>query len=557
MKPSAEILTLAALVITQIGCESQLVKNEKAAATFMDSLTTVVEPLITKISQAYWEATATGKDELYDEYARLNTAYKTVFADPVGFQRIKSFREFAVQDSLLKRQLEITYLEFLANQTDTALLRQITELETKVEATFNKFRAKVDGRELTGNDVKDILANSTNLKLRQKAWEASKQVGVLVEPDMQTLIRLRNQAAVSMGFDNYWQMRLVTDEQEPGEIMRIFKELENATQAPFTEAKNSIDAVLSQRLKVKPEKLQPWHYADPFFQESPVISDIDLDRFYAEKDVVELGRKFMNSIGLNVDDLVARSDLFERPGKYPHAYCTDIDRAGDVRIMLNVRNNESWMSTTLHEMGHGVYALNIDRTLPFLLREEAHAFTTEAIAIFFERLSKNPEWMQSMLGLTNEEKIQIAKATSQALRNEKLIFARWSLVMLNFEKGMYENPDQNLNDLWWNLVEKYQLIKRPENRNQPDWAAKIHICSYPVYYHNYQLGALFAAQLLDAIAKAQKLSATTDLRFVDNMELGNWLTAKVFAPGKRWRWDEMIRRATGKQLSANFFVEQL
>jgi peptidyl-dipeptidase A len=50
---------------------------------------------------------------------------------------------------------------------------------------------------------------------------------------------------------------------------------------------------------------------------------------------------------------------------------------------------------------------------------------------------------------------------------------------------MYENPDQDLNKLWWDMVERYQLLKRPPGRNAPDYGSKIHIVSAPVYYHNY------------------------------------------------------------------------
>jgi len=44
--------------------------------------------------------------------------------------------------------------------------------------------------------------------------------------------------------------------------------------------------------------------------------------------------------------------------------------------------------------------------------------------------------------------------------------------MMRFEKAMYENPDQDLNKLWWNLVQQYQMITPPEERNAPDWASK-------------------------------------------------------------------------------------
>ena len=60
--------------------------------------------------------------------------------------------------------------------------------------------------------------------------------------------------------------------------------------------------------------------------------------------------------------------------------------------------------------------------------------------------------------------------------------------MLRFEAALYKNPGQDLNRLWWDLVEKYQGITRPENRNAPDFASKIHVVSAPCYYHNYMMG---------------------------------------------------------------------
>ena len=54
--------------------------------------------------------------------------------------------------------------------------------------------------------------------------------------------------------------------------------------------------------------------------------------------------------------MIARSDLYEKKGKSPHAFCTDIDREGDVRVLANIVPNEYWMGTMLHELGHAVYS---------------------------------------------------------------------------------------------------------------------------------------------------------------------------------------------------------
>ena len=62
--------------------------------------------------------------------------------------------------------------------------------------------------------------------------------------------------------------------------------------------------------------------------------------------------------------------------------------------------------------------------------------------------------------------------------------------------SLYADPNlEDPNSDWWDLVEKLQLVERPPDRDEPDWAAKIHVAVAPVYYHNYVLGHLLATQL--------------------------------------------------------------
>jgi len=166
-----------------------------------------------------------------------------------------------------------------------------------------------------------------------------------------------------------------------------------------------------------------------------------------------------------------------------------------VRVLANIVPNEYWMGTMLHELGHSVYSSkNIPDTLPYVLRTDAHILCTEGVAMMFERFSKSGEWLQAM-GVEVSDPRAYSAAGAQMRRHQLLIFSRWCQVMLRFEQQMYANPAQNLNDLWWNLVEKYQLIKRPAGRDAPDYAAKIHVVSAPCYYHNYMMGQLFACQV--------------------------------------------------------------
>jgi peptidyl-dipeptidase A len=289
----------------------------------------------------------------------------------------------------------------------------------------------------------------------------------------------------------------------------------------------------------------------------PSYLDIDMDSFFEGKDIVEIAKKYYDGIGLDVNGILSRSDLYEKEGKNQHAFCTDIDREGDVRILVNIKDNASWTETILHELGHAVYDQYIDRTLPYILRQSAHTLTTEGVAMLMGRQVKNPDWLKDMMGITEEEKEQIQGPVRELLTAFELTFSRWCQVMVRFERALYTDPDQDLNALWWELVEKYQGLKKPEGRDAPDWAAKIHIAAYPVYYHNYMLGELFASQMQAAIARdVLHIPAGTDLSFAGHPEVGTYLIEKIFSPGASLKWEEFVEQATGEPLSAKDFARQ-
>jgi peptidyl-dipeptidase A len=215
------------------------------------------------------------------------------------------------------------------------------------------------------------------------------------------------------------------------------------------------------------------------------------------------------------------------------------------------------METMLHEFGHAVYDKYRNPNLPYFLRMPAHIFTTEAIAMFFGRLSRNPAWMQQMLNLTDQQREEIEKVSDKYAQLKQLIFVRWAMVMYDFEKQLYANPDQDLNKLWWDMVEKYQLVKRPPGRNEPDWAAKIHFTIAPCYYHNYVLGELLASQLhRHLVYTVLKLESDKNVGYVGQRKVGEFLTREVFEPSALYRWNNMIERATGEPLTPRYFVQQ-
>ncbi|MEN6427467.1 MAG: M2 family metallopeptidase [Phycisphaerales bacterium] len=517
-----------------------------------------VEPLTTQANRLYWEATTTGKAEKFEELQQVQLCIRRIQSDPDDFVRIRGYRESGhIRDARLARQVDRLYYGYLQNQIDPALLERTVALDAKVQEAYNNYRGTIDGRKVTVSDIYTIMTTEMDVGRREAAWRASKEVGNAIIGDFLELVRLRNQAARQLGFDNYHTMLVVANEQDVGELDRIFEELDRRTREPFAKLKNGLDEILAKGYGTSPEELMPWHYHDPFFQRTPLVYELDLDPYYKGRDIRELARTYYASVGLPIDDILARSDLYDREGKYPHAYSHDVDRCGDVRILANLQDTERWMETILHELGHAVYSKYHDRGEPWLLREPAHSFTTEAIAMFFGRLSRNADWMREMLGLSDEETTKIRTVSDRYLRFQQVLVARWAMVMWRFEKALYANPDQDLNTLWWDLAEKYQMLRRPPGPADAGWASKLHFIVAPCYYHNYMLGELFASQLHDTLVhQVLRLESDEGLSYVGDQRVGRYLRQYVFGPGARYRWDDMIVRATGKPLTPKYFVEQ-
>jgi peptidyl-dipeptidase A len=548
------LLIACSMTLTFIpSCTSKQEKANTKMKEFISAYEIKVIPLYKEANLASWNANVTGTNEDWAKSEKASFELTKIYTDSTAFKQLKELKEGGlVKDSLLARQLELIYNLYLGGQVDPALLADQIRMETEISKKYSNFRANINGKELTDNQIEEILKNSTVSFDLKSAWEAHKMIGPLVADDIIKLVKHRNIIAKKTGFSNYHEMTLKLSGQDPVEVTRLFDELDNLTRESFARLKGDIDTYFAKRYRLKSTELRPWHYQNRFFQEAPEIYPVDFDKYYENQDPVKLAAEFYDGIGLNVEAILAKSDLYEKPGKNQHAFSTDIDRSGDVRTLDNVKPDSYWMNTMLHELGHGVYSYYCDRSLPFTLRDAAHSFTTEAIANLFGRFATDPMWMNDMGIIDKNESIKIMTESKNALKLQMIVFSRWAQVMYRFEKSMYEDPDQDLNQLWWNMVEKYQLLLKPEGRNMPDWATKIHIALYPCYYHNYLLGEMLASQWYNYITA----NIAKNQSFVGDKAVGDYLKDKVFMPGTRYYWNDMIEKSTGEKLTAKYYAKQ-
>lgn len=284
--------------------------------SFLKDYEAKVIPLSKESALSYFNASITGKDSDYERSAKAQIALERIHSDTAAFAKVKAFRESGnITDPLLKRQLDIVYLSYLGKQIDMKTLEELINRQTVIEQRFNTYRVRVAGRKLSDNQVDSILKYSENSLELEETWKASKRIGNKVATEIIELVKLRNRAAQSVGFANYYEMKMSLGEQDPAEIVSLFDQLDSLTRGAFEVIKGEIDSALTSRYKVKRSQLQPWHYQNRFFQEAPRIYDANLDLFYRDKDPVTITRAYFAEIGIPVDSILVRSDLYEKPGK--------------------------------------------------------------------------------------------------------------------------------------------------------------------------------------------------------------------------------------------------
>ncbi len=528
---------------------------DKEFEQFLQHHLEIIEPLNREAALAWWDAALTGAEEHLNRSAELSARLWKIYSEPKDYQRILRMSDDPPSDPLLARQLKLLLNAYQGGQFPPDVIDRIVNIEKEIEAEYDNFRAPLRGKPVTDNHIADILRSSNDVALRKDAWEASKLIAPRVVDRIQELIRLRNREAQRLGYADFYSMSLHLSELDEEGLFAILEDLHRQTEPLWRRYKSDLDDQLAARFGTTSDHIYPWHYSDPFFQEAPP-DDLALYQLFSSANLVELASQFYTEIGLPVDDILARSDLYEKSGKSQHAFCTDIDRNGDVRILCNLRPDARWMTTILHELGHAVYDKYNDPQLPYLLREPAHTLFTEAIAELMGRLSMNRDWLERYLGLDEQQAISIGRTTDRALGSHLLVFTRWCLVMIHFEREMYRQPDQDLNRLWWDLVEKYQDIRKPEGRSEPDWAAKIHLAQVPVYYQNYLLGEMVASQLHHYIV-SQVIADEGEKALVNSPKVGRTLQERVFKLGATHPWDETLKLATGEPLKAEYFVTQM
>ena len=547
---------------------------QERADRFLELANAGFKALTTVNQEAQWDAARDVTPEHDAASAAAGKAYAAFNGNPA---LINEARDLLTHRSELKeitvRQLNQLLLNAAEGpMTNPDLVSKRVEAETKQSSILNSFEFKLKGEPITANKIDNTLTASTDLAERKAVWEASKESGPALKPNLIKLRDLRNGVAKEMKHPDYFALEVAGYGMTTEEMIKMHDDFLKQLRPLYLQLHTWAKYKLAEKYHQPVPKKIPAHWINNRWSQEWTglveAANID-DRFQGREPewIVKTAEQFYTGLGFATLPATfwTKSDLYpvptgEKRKKDTHAFCNHIDLENDIRSLQNIEPNSKWFFTAHHELGHGHYFMAYTRPeVPPLLRIGANPGFHEGIGELISLASSQVPYLQSRGVLPEDFKADAtAFLLDDALARSIPFMFFSSGTMTHWEADVYAKnlPADQWNARWWKYVSDFQGIEPSSPRGEEfcDAATKTHINDNPCYYYSYAVATVLKFQLHDHIARKILHQPPQACNYADNKEVGAFLS-NILKKGGTEDWRKVLRDATGEDLSTRAMAE--
>ncbi len=584
MKKKFILLAGAVTLYSWVGCKNE--KNKNADKAIQDS----VQSYLDVYNKKYQELNIIGNETSWKSQTHIvegdstnalanNKAQEELAAYTGSTENIETANKFLARKDKLK-ELQVKQLKCIlynaANNPGTIadVVKSRIKAETKQTEKLFGFDFKIDGKSVSANDIDGILAKETNMAKRQKAWEASKEVGKGLKDGLVNLRDLRNKTVQGLGYKDFFEYQVSDYGMTSKEMVEMLQKFNKELYPLYRELHTYARYEFAKKYGVKevPDLIPAQWLPNRWGQDWGSLVDVkgvNLDSALKTKDaewIVKQGERFYVSLGFPElpKTFWEKSDLYPAPAdskykKNNHASAWHMDLDKDVRSLMSIIPNSEWYETAHHELGHIYYYISYSNPdVPILLRQGANRAYHEALGSMMGMAAMQKPFMENLnLIPKNTKSDEMQTLLKEALNY--VIFIPFSTgTMSMFEHDLYaENlPADQFNKRWWELAKQYQGIAPPNERGEEycDAATKTHINDDPAQYYDYALSYVLLFQVHDHIAKEILHQDPHATNYFGNKEIGKFIS-EIMKPGASRDWREVLKEKTGSDLSAKAMLD--
>jgi peptidyl-dipeptidase A len=461
--------------------------------------------------------------------AYFEDLYNYVVSNPTTLNRLDNGRQ-AHFNELDQRRYDLIYSDIMVGRVEST--PTISRLRDSLSNIDIQFRATYDGQRRPASYLYNLYRRDADRNRRESAFRAYNEVGDSLADGLQRLIRLRNQTASRLGYTNYFTLAYRSQNLDPQDYLKLLRDLDSLSAEPYRQL------LEKRRTALNVSQLEIWDLA---FSDAALMRQVD-SHFPVDSQMNYIQRSLF-AIGFDLDSLPIYFDLESREGKSQFAYEFGIRPPYDQRVLANLANGIYSIEVLLHELGHALEDAAFAQDRQLFAWSQSGAWT-EGMAQTVASLVSDSTWLVDYAHFNPN----LASRYLESRREQDVIYLRSQLVRLLFEFEAYNNPNRDLNQLYWDLFERYMYL--PRHENVKPWAAVIHYTTHPVYLQNYLYADMIASQTL-AYVREQYGEP------VDNTAFHSFLNQNYFRFGSRYPWQELLERGTGQELSPDAYEERL
>jgi len=476
-------------------------KSTDELKVFLDQKEAVYEDISVEMGEAYWNLYS---DEAVADLTTPKQRYTDLYNNDTLIQLVDEWypKRGKLKDRILARRLEIWHNILTAAKINYA--EENLTLQNELEFWL-------------GED-EDAEGRPTTEELNEM---------------MITLMKLRNQQAKEMGFENYADLMLDIKETDYDWFKAFATVLEQRTREPFQKLKDEYLEETGKEVFTNADarSLAMQYYIN---QITPELSGDTMRT--AMKEIID-------GIGLNYDNLPFRTVENEMPpGIGGQGIAVQIPN--DFRIALQPGMD---FSTWMHELGHGLHGMFCTIESPILKGYEwsfgsGNGGYSEGMAETSARFTRIPEIAKKYSDQTDEE---ISKKI-EAVDKYRPAYLRYWLMIFMYEVEFYKDLDQDPIELKKKLMQEYRLLDDLPDQTGP--VVDMVYVSYPLYLQNYVIADIISWQVHSTLK--EKFGES----YFNNPETGQFLIDNFYSDGSMQNWQERLEKVTGSKLDLDDYL---
>ena len=606
----SRIALLSALAFTVAACSEQKAENREKADTVSTAEPTVAEAeaFIAEaekklfVSEMYLERMSWVNNNFitYDTDMLVAEADKKHIGLGVKLaMQSKRFQGLELPADLERKFRKLTLTLTLPAPEDAEKTGELATIKAGLGSMYATGKVDMEGEQKTLGQVSRILAKDRAPERLLASWDGWRKASVPMKDDYARMVEIANEGARELGYPDVGAMWRSGYDMDPdafsteadrlwGQVKPLYESLQCHVRAELSDYYG--DRVVSDKGAIPAHLLgnmwaQSWGNIYELVKPESDAQSYDLTALLKAKDSDAKGfaraaEGFFTSMGFEpLPQTFWDRSLFTKPQDREvacHASAWNLDWKDDIRVKMCTEITGEDFITMHHEIGHNIYQRAYNQQSYFGMTG-AHDGFHEAIGDMIA-LSITPDYLKTT-GLLEEmpsEEADIPILMQQAL--DKVAFLPFGLMVDQWRWKVFSGeltPD-TYNSGWWELREKYQGVKAPNDRpadafdpgakyhipnntpymryflahilqfqfhqsacEQAGWEGPLHRCSV---YGNQEVGAKFKAMMEMGASKPwpDALEAFTGSRQMDGSSV-----VAYFAPLKAWLDDQNKDRSCG------------